>query len=216
MYGPAWSVDVVVAVLLCTVLYCASRLVFLAVAKRPDRRDVHVVHIVMATAMAAMLLNVFNLGPSGVWEVVFVAFAGWFLWRAIAVLRATSSSWLAVHESNHVVASVAMVAMFSGGMVMHGGSAGAMTMVMGQPVWFLPAAFVLGLSLAVYGVWNATLIVTTNSSALVAHQSCTGSGVDSATATRAVPYRSTAAPRLALCCDVVMAVSMVYMFSWVH
>jgi hypothetical protein len=25
-----------------------------------------------------------------------------------------------------------------------------------------------------------------------------------------------AAPRLALCCDVAMAVSMVYMFSWVH
>lgn len=189
---------------------------FLAVTKRPDRRDVHVVHIVMATAMAAMLLNLFDLGPSGLWEVIFFAFAGWFFWRAFALLRAASSSWLAVHESNHVVASVAMVAMFAGGMVMHGGSAGGMTMVMSEPVWFLPAALVLGLSLAVYGVWNAALIVTTNSSAFKAHQSCAGPGIVSATAPRAVPYRSSAAPRLALCCDVVMAVSMVYMFSWVH
>lgn len=216
MYGPAWSVDVMAAVLLGTALYCASRLIFLHVARRADRRDVHVVHIVMATAMAAMLLNLFDLGPSGVWEVVFLAFAGWFLWRVVSIVRATSSSWLAVHESNHAVASVAMVAMFAGGMVMRGGSAGAMNMAMGQPGWFLPAALVLGVSLALYGVWNAALIVTTNSSALVVHQSCTGTGAASTAGTGSVPHRSTVAPRLALCCDVVMAVSMVYMFSWVH
>lgn len=216
VYGPAWSVDVVVAALLGTALYCTGRLIFLWATKRPDRRDLHVVHIVMATAMAAMLLNLFDLGPSGAWEAVFLGFAGWFLWRASNVVRTSAPAWQVVHESNHVVASVAMAAMFAGGMVMHGGSMGAMSMVMGQPSWFLPAALMLGAALVGYGIWNVVLIVTTSTSAMAMHPACAGSGAMSNDATKSVLYRSIAAPRLALCCDVAMAVSMVYMFSWVH
>jgi hypothetical protein len=215
VYGPAWSVDVVAAILLGTVLYCTGRLTFLMVARRRDRLDIHAVHIVMGTVMAAMLLKVVHFGPNGAWEVVFVLISGWFLWRAVLVIRNGSSRWLAVHESNHVVASVAMVAMFAGGMEMSGGSmTGSATM--GSPNWLLPAAPILGAALAAYGTWNAVLVVTMSAPALAAHQGCAGSG--SADGVETKPHRlgTGAAPRLALCCDVVMAVSMVYMFAWFH
>jgi hypothetical protein len=216
VYGPAWSVDVVAAILLGTVLYCAGRLTFLVVARRQDRRDIHAVHIVMGSLMAAMLLNVAHFGSDGAWEVVFLSIAGWFVWRAAHVMRTGSSRWLAVHESNHIVASVAMVAMFAGGMEMSGGSMTAMSATMGSPRWLLPAALILGAALAAYGTWNAVLVVTMSAPALAAHQGCVGSGSAKATGTNSQRPVTGTAPRLALCCDVVMAVSMVYMFAWFH
>jgi hypothetical protein len=207
---------VVAAILLGTVLYCAGRLTFLAVARRQDRRDIHAVHIVMGTIMAAMLLNVAHFGSHGAWEVVFVSIAGWFVWRAAHVMRTGSSRWLAVHESNHIVASLAMVAMFAGGMEMSGGSMTSMSATMATPTWLLPAALILGVALAAYGTWNAVLVVTMRAPALAAHQGCAGSGSAQVAGTNPHRLGTGAAPRLALCCDVVMAVSMVYMFAWFH
>ena len=138
------------------------------------------------------------------------------MWRAARVMRTGSSRWLAVHESNHIVASVAMVAMFAGGMEMSGGSMTAMSATMGSPRWLLPAALILGAALAAYGTWNAVLVVTMSAPALAAHQGCVGSGSAKTTSTNSQRPATGTAPRLALCCDVVMAVSMVYMFAWFH
>jgi hypothetical protein len=67
-----------------------------------------------------------------------------------------------------------------------------------------------------YGIWNVVLIATTSTWTMATHPACAGSGAASNDATTSVLFRSMAALRLALCCDVAMAVSMVYMFSWVH
>ena len=219
VYGPAWSVDLVAALLLSTVAYCSVRLTFLLVTRRPDRRDIHVVHVVMGSVMAAMVLNIFQLGPSGAWLVVFASFAGWFLWRSVSVVRISSSAWQAVHESNHVVTSVAMVAMFTGGMVLHGGSMAAMPGMVGmsgEPGWFLPAAVFFAVAMTGYGIWNVALIVTMSAPALTVHQGCASSSSARVPIGRSPSYTAVTTPRLALCCDVAMAISMVYMFAWVH
>lgn len=219
MYGPAWSVDLVAALLLSTVVYCSVRLTFLLVTRRPGRRDFHVIHVVMGSVMAAMVLNIVRLGPNGAWRVVFASFAVWFLWRSVSVVRISSSARQALHESNHVVTSVAMVAMFTGGMVMHGGSMAAMpgmAGMTGEPGWFLPAAVFFAVALAGYGIWNVALIATMSAPALSVHQGCASSSSVRVPSGRSSSYASVAAPRVALCCDVAMAVSMVYMFAWVH
>lgn len=219
MYGPAWSVDLVAALLLATVGYCSLRLIYLQATRRPDRRDVHVVHIVMGTVMAAMVLDVVNVGSSRAWEVVFAGFAAWFLWRAIQMARTSSSTWHALHESNHVVTSAAMVAMFTGGMVMHGGSMAGMSGMAGmaaQASWLAPAALFFAVALAGYGIWNVTLMLAMRSPAPFVHLVSANSGSATPTRVRSVSRGSVAAPRLTLCCDVAMAVSMVYMFAWVH
>ncbi|MGD0056154.1 MAG: DUF5134 domain-containing protein [Acidimicrobiales bacterium] len=176
-------------------------------------------HIVMGTVMAAMVLDVGNVGSSRAWEVVFVGFAGWFLWRAIQMTRASSSTWHALHESNHVVTSSAMVAMFTGGMVMHGGSMAGMAGMSGmaaQPSWLAPAALFFAVALAGYGIWNVTLMLATRSPAPFVHLVSANSGAVVREAAPTSSQASVTAPRLTLCCDVAMAISMVYMFAWVH
>lgn len=221
MYGPAWSVDLVAALLLATVAYCSLRLAFLVATRRRDRRDIHVVHIVMGSLMAAMVLDVADVGSSRAWEAVFIAFAGWFLWRALHVMRSSTARWHALHESNHVVTSAAMVAMLTGGMMMHGGSMAAMAGMsampgmMGQPQWLVPVSLFFAVALAGYGIWNVTLMVAMRSPVPVVHLVSTPS--NAATPTDVQPSSATPlAPRLALCCDVAMALSMVYMFAWVR
>lgn len=209
MLGPARSVDAVVALLLASAAYCAVRATIVLMARRGERCDIHISHAVMATVMAGMFLNVVNLGPRALWAGIFVGFAAWFGWRSAIALREAPHTWRIVHESNHVVTSGAMVAMFASGTMLHGGTMSAMTSTPGQPAWFLPTAVLMGAVLIWYALLNASMLLGVASPA--------GSTKETNVSEHGVGARRLIAElRVSRCCDVVMAGSMVYMFALVR
>ncbi len=209
MLGSARSVDAVVALLLASAAYCAVRAIFVLIARRGERCDIHVSHVVMATVMAGMFLNVVSLGPRALWAGIFVGFATWFTWRSVIALREAPHTWRIIHESNHVVTSGAMVVMFAGGTMLHGGTMSAMTSTPTQSAWFLPTAMLIGAVLIWYALFNAGMLLGVASPAW-------SSAETNVSAHGGVARRLSAEIRVSRCCDVVMAGSMVYMFALVH
>ena len=82
MTGPSWLAGILAVIMIATAAYCATRLVIARAHRRPDERDVDLVHTVMGVAMAGMLVSWLNPLPDGVWAVMFGAGTGWFGWRA--------------------------------------------------------------------------------------------------------------------------------------
>jgi Domain of unknown function (DUF5134) len=80
--GPSWLAGILAVIMIATAAYCASRLIIARTLRRPDERDVDLVHTVMGVAMAGMLVSWLNPLPDGVWAVMFGAGTGWFGWQA--------------------------------------------------------------------------------------------------------------------------------------
>ncbi len=57
MTGPFWLAGILAALMLATAAYCATRLIIARAHRRPDERDVDLVHTVMGVAMAGMLVS---------------------------------------------------------------------------------------------------------------------------------------------------------------
>ena len=94
MTGPSWLAGILALIMIVTAAYCASRLIIARAHRRPDERDVDLVHTVMGVAMAGMLVSWLNPLPDGVWAVMFGAGTGWFglrAWRARRGRRARTN-----------------------------------------------------------------------------------------------------------------------------
>jgi opacity protein-like surface antigen len=158
---PAWILDVFAAVMLVVAALSAARIV----AARPWRPgaavlDTDVAHLLMAVAMAGMLAGSLRTLPDGAWEVVFGVLTAWFGYRVVRDARASGVRALAGgHCAPHLVHSAAMLYMFTalatpaagGGM---GGMGGSAMQTLDYPT----LAFVFGVVLAGYTVWDLDLL----------------------------------------------------------
>ncbi|HZC64372.1 MAG TPA: DUF5134 domain-containing protein [Streptosporangiaceae bacterium] len=166
MTGPFWLAGVLAALMIATAAYCATRLIIARVHRRPDERDVDLVHTVMGVAMAGMLVSWLNPLPNPVWAVMFSAGTAWFGWRAwhdrrsravrdAAATRPTGRA-SQPHHVPHLVMCGAMVYMLL--------AVGAVTSathpgtIMGSPATvgrFPLLALILAVFMVAYVMWQA-------------------------------------------------------------
>jgi hypothetical protein len=237
--GPFWLAGILAVIMIVTAAYCATRLIIARVHRRPDGRDVDLVHTVMGVAMAGMLVSWLNPVPNPVWAVMFSAGTAWFGWRAWhdrrprAVRNATARPTgrpSHPHHVPHLVMCGAMVYMLL--------AAGAVTaaahtgMTIGAPATaghFPLLALLLAVFMVGYVMWQADRLpalarvstprpAPTLALALAPSPVAAGGGqatqADEAATTPDLatsPAPKVLSPRLAVCCQIAMAVTMGYM-----
>jgi hypothetical protein len=239
--GPFWLAGILAVIMISTAAYCATRLIIARVHRRPDERDVDLVHAVMGVAMAGMLVSWLNPLPDGVWAVMFGAATAWFGWRAWHDRRSRAERDAAArpagrpphpHHVPHLVMCGAMVYMLL--------AAGAVTsathpdLAMGGPSAggrFPLLALLLAIFMVGYVMWQAdrlpALARTTGewgraqpggppvAPAIAAVGGQATQAGETATApappVRPAPAPKVLSPRLAACCQIAMAVTMGYM-----
>jgi hypothetical protein len=216
MAGPTWLFDSLAVLMVVTSLYCAGRLVASRRRDRATQRDVDAVHVVMGIVMAGMLAGALAFGWNGLWKSLFGVSAAWFAWRSIsALIRSRARSGAVSHHVGHLVTSGAMCAMFvavpaanagasttmsaSAGMGGMGDMAG-MGAGSGAAGWWPAVAVLLAVVLFGYANWYVRALI------LVGTRSTGPGGVSTAP----LPP-TTLSPRLALCCEIVMSLTMGYM-----
>jgi hypothetical protein len=225
MGGPDWLADAFAALMLLTALYCASRLVFARRLHRVVETDVELVHIAMGVVMAGMLVAALQLVPTGLAAVVFAFATLWFAWRAVEAFRRSGESWTGSHHAvPHVVLSGAMFYM----VLAQPSSMTAMTSMtqkMGSTAQYAPLGAILALVLFGYAIWYANQLAPAGAAEAF---ELSGVRVAGAGADPTPPGRSALAvrpggtpddpagepflaPRLAICCHIVMCVTMGYM-----
>jgi hypothetical protein len=164
MSGPAWLADLLACVMIVVAGYSAGRLIVARVSSEPTHADVDATHVVMGAAMSGMLVPDLNFAPSQLWEVVFIAVAGWFAarifligGRAAVPDRHADPIHCVPHYATHVVMALAMVYMYvapptgpaMSGMVMSP-AGGIFPNSVGVTLIFL-------LALAASGSWEVTI-----------------------------------------------------------
>lgn len=144
-----------------TAVYFAARLVIVWRWKRQIHREVNIAELAMGVAMAGMLKPSFNLLPDALWEVIFAAFALWFLFRYGQYVG--RHGWKGgdptvahhrVHFPLHVVMSFGMLYMYFAGSspVVRAGSGMAMTAPTGAVADFTWIPLLLVVSLCAFAV----------------------------------------------------------------
>ncbi len=161
MSGPDGLNDCFAGVMVAVALYSLGRLVAARAWSKSTHVDVDVAHVLMGSAMAGMLVSAISFIPSGVWEVVFTALTGWFVWRSYQFVsdhgvegRDVDHVHHLSHWVTHVVMALAMLYMylavgtpttgFGGGMAMAGPN-GTTTDFVGIPLLFLLVLFASGI-----------------------------------------------------------------------
>jgi cytochrome b561 len=233
MGGPSWLAWIFAGLMIVVAAYCLTRLAASWRQHRPTDHRVDGIHVLMGVAMAGMLVPRLRVFWVGGWEVVFAISAAWFAWLAIREFRGQRTvGGRPGHHLQHMLACGAMLYMFlaaatvakaaADGSGMSGMAAGA--------AHFPTLALVLALALFGYVVWNADRLsslapvaaparavpvpVLARSGAGGEASFAAADGEDApstpepqAPAGRRVPL----SPRLAVCCEIAMGVTMGYM-----
>ena len=232
MGGPDWLADLLAALMLLTAAYCTSRLVVARRWHRVIENDVELVHIAMGIVMAGMLVAALQFVPTSVSALVFGLFTLWFGYGAVQAFQRSGSGWTGSHHAvPHVVLSGAMFYM----VLAQPSSVTAMTSMtqgMGSTVKFAPLGLILALLLFGYAIWYANRLTPPGAAeafelagvrasgsgedmALVGALSATGQAAESRGGVAGTPDNGTSqqflAPRLGICCHIVMCVVMGYM-----
>jgi hypothetical protein len=212
MGGPSWLAWIFASVMIAIAVYCLTRLLASWRQHRPTDRPVDLAHVLMGVAMAGMLVARLQVFWVGGWEVVFGIGAVWFAGLTIGEHRGQAPR--SGHHLQHVLACGAMLYMF----LAQAGAAHLPTL-----------ALALAFALFGYVVWNADLLSSLAPVAALAARAVpvpvlagagagagAGGGAGFAAAhredapgtpaTRPVPL----SPRLAVCCEIVMGVTMGY------
>ncbi len=160
MRGPFWLAGILAALMLATAAYCATRLIIARAHRRPDERDVDLVHTVMGVAMAGMLVTWLNPLPDGVWAVMFGAGTGWFSWRAWRGHRGradVTASGQSPHRHHvpHLVMCGAMVYMLLAVGAVTSAASTRTTMGVATAGHFPLLALVLAVFMVGYVMWQA-------------------------------------------------------------
>ena len=198
MAGQGWLVYGLALIMVITAGYCAARPIASRVLHRRVEPDVDAMHVVMGSAMAAMLAGRITGDLNLSLVVVFAIGAAWFAVRTVRDgLRAAAGAVTPCHHVQHVVGCAAMLYMLGGtstaGMTaMSGGSRMAATAsrVPGLEVLVMALVGVL----VVYGIWHLKVIVATSKSIRA------GPIVP--------PSEGVLAPRVAAGCQLVMCLAM--------
>lgn len=140
---PSWLYYLLGVLMLAVAAYGATLLGLSASANRAAGRDVEVSHVAMGLAMAGMFVPAWVLGPSWLWELVFIALLVWFVFQSVQSIRAWGLH--VPHYTVHAAMSFAMLLMYwfagvssSGAMSMSTRSSGRL-----DPGLALLVAFVL-------------------------------------------------------------------------
>jgi hypothetical protein len=201
--GPTWLADVLAAVLTVTALYCLSRILLARLFRRETEADVDLVHVAMGGGMAYLLLRVPGTQLTR-WGVIgFALAAAYFIARSLH--RSTRENDLlrsGAHHFQHALGSGAMILMVlpshspmrsmpsMPGMTSMPGMASASGLVTHSGTASLTvAAVVLALLLLGFALTNLRHVVTTDTPA----------------------SQPLLTPRLALCCQALMSMTMGYM-----
>ncbi len=88
MSGPAWLSWLFAVLMLASAGFHAGGLVAAGRARRPHPYDVDLTHLVMSTAMAAMLVLPFGAGQATTWALLIAVPCSWFALRTLGVALA--------------------------------------------------------------------------------------------------------------------------------
>jgi uncharacterized protein DUF5134 len=164
--GQGWLVYGLAPIMVITAGYCAIRPVASRVLHRRIEPDVDAMHMVMGSAMAAMLAGRITGGLNRGLGVTFAAGVAWFAVRTVRDgLRAEPGATPPCHHVQHVVGCAAMLYMLGGT-----STAGMTAMTAGRRLATPPSSgpglevlviALVGVLLA-YGVWHLQVIVATS------------------------------------------------------
>jgi hypothetical protein len=227
--GPSWLAGILAVIMIATAGYCATRLIIARAHRRPDERDVDLVHTVMGVAMAGMLVSWLNPLPDGVWAVMFGAGTGWFGWRAWRSRRGragVTASGQSPHRHHipHLVMCGAMVYMLLAAGAVASATRPGMTMGGVATAGRFPlVALVLAVFMVGYVMWQADRLpalarpgaphgAPAGTLALAAVAAGGGQAAQAHEPAPDPPSRQRVlSPRLGACCQIAMAVTMGYM-----
>jgi len=227
MGGPDWLSDLFAGVMLLTAAYCVSRLVIAPRLHRRTEADVEVVHIAMGVVMAGMFVVALQFIPNGLAAAFFAAATIWFGYHAVIAFRQSAGGWTGGHHAlPHVVLSGAMFYMLVAGPTSMAAMT-SMTQTMSTSVKFAPLGAILALLLFGIAIWYTNQLTSRETAAAFELAGLTsqaaplpasavppapaGSPVDAAEAAATGVDEPILAPRLAICCHIVMCVAMGYM-----
>jgi Domain of unknown function (DUF5134) len=238
MGGPSWLAWMFASVMIATAVYCVARLLVSWRQRRPTHQHVDAIHLLMSVAMAGLLVPRLRVFWVGGWEVVFGLSTAWFGWLAIREYRGQATvGGRPGHHLQHVLACGAVLYMLLAAATVAKAAAGgsAMSGVAGGAAHFPTLALVLAFALFGYVVWNADRLSSLAPVAALAARAAPvpvlagagpGGGVSVAAAagedSQSTPGQSAQAPagrgpklplspRLAVCCEIAMGVTMGYM-----
>ncbi|HTT89838.1 MAG TPA: hypothetical protein VMF65_09815, partial [Acidimicrobiales bacterium] len=80
---PSWLYYLFGVLMLAVAAYSIGLLLISLRTRRKAGRDVELSHVFMGVSMAGMFVADWAFGPSGFWELIFVAFLMWFVVRAM-------------------------------------------------------------------------------------------------------------------------------------
>jgi hypothetical protein len=225
MGGPSWLAWTFASVVIVVAAYCLTRLLVSWRQHRPSDRRVDAIHVLMGVAMAGMLVPRLRVFWAGGWEIVFGIGTAWFAWLAIREFRGRATvGGRPGHHLQHVLACAAMLYMLLA-------AATVARSMYSIAAHFPTLALVLAFALFGYVVWNADRLSSLAPVAALAARAVpvpvlagasTGGGASFAAADaedapstpgpqapagRRVPL----SPRLAVCCEIAMGVTMGYM-----
>jgi hypothetical protein len=219
-----WLATIFAVIMIATAAYCLTRLALSWRRGRPTDRTVDAVHVLMGVAMAGMLVSRLRVIPAGGWEALFAAAAALFLYRT------ARSGHSGTHDVQHLLGCGTMVYMAAAMTTRPAGGAVAASGMSGAPP---VSALALVLAVALFGcvVWSADRISTLAPVAALASSAPLGSpasigslgalGSEGPLGAQSGPSRAPAgvrgrrsvplSPRLAVCCEVAMGITMGYM-----
>jgi hypothetical protein len=241
MSGPYWLTDGLGAVMIGISLYCVVRMTGAALRRGALEWDVECAHVLMGVSMLGMLIPALSPVPARVYELVFAVAAVWFAWRLVcqARQRCRAATRLGGHAP-HLVHSVAMLVMLmAAGAAVHARGAGrgvANTMAATAAAGGLypTLSFALALVLAALAIWDidrlnyccatgapggrgcgfarrlrldAALADRAGACALGGHEPQAGGRLDVGGSF----CGALLAPAAALCCRIVIGITMAYM-----
>ena len=162
MAGPSWLAGALAAAMILTAGYAASRLAAARVLRTTTEADTDVLHALMGTAMAGMILPPLRVLPSSAWAVVFAAAGTWFAAGAIRGRTTSPRTWQCRYPVPHLVECMAMLYMLLAvpagprrpGMAMPGMAAP------GTAADFPALALVLALFMLGYLLWTMDRLAT--------------------------------------------------------
>jgi Domain of unknown function (DUF5134) len=237
MGGPSWLAWIFASIVIATAVYCVTRLLASWRQRRPTDQHVDAIHVLMGVAMAGMLVPRLRVFWAGGWEVVFGVAAAWFAWLVIREFRGhPTGAGRPGHHLQHVLACGAMLYMLLAAATVAKAAAGgsALSGMAGGGAHFRTLALVLAFALFGYVVWNADRLSSLAPVAAIAARAApvpvlagAGPGGGASFAAAGGDDSSTPgdggqgpagwgpkvplSPRLAVCCEIAMGVTMGYM-----
>jgi hypothetical protein len=209
-----WLPATFAVIMIATAAYCLTRLALSWRQRRPTDRQVDAVHVLMGVAMTGMLVPRLRVLPPGGWETLFAAGAALFLWRTARTARAAGqragAAHRPAHDLQHVLGCGAMMYMLA---AMAGAGAGRDAAAAAMSGAAGSSALALVMAVALFGcvVWNADRISTLAPVAVLAVSRAGPATATGYSADTGIRGKVPLSPRLAVCCEIVMGVTMGYM-----